>query len=154
MWPYNNHCFGTNMVYNIFTFSWHLQFLYHIIITKTKAVLPHVYVTLVDLDNPVYPLLFSCSKRLLHYLVFQYDAGYSNKLNKIYPFVLLSLGRYLCWWTICLRGYLPLNNQCFGTDMVYHIYIYIYIPFIEIYSSYIIKLLLKLKMYSLMYMWP
>jgi hypothetical protein len=27
--------------------------------------------------------------------------------------VLLSLGRYLCWWTISPRGYRPPSNQCF-----------------------------------------
>ena len=121
MWPYNNHCFGTNMVYNILTFSWHLQFLYHMIITKTKDVLPHVYVTLVDLDNPVYPLLFSCTKKDF------YITWFSNKLNKIYPFLLLSLGRYLCWWTICLRGYLPLNNISASALIWFIIYIYIYL---------------------------
>jgi len=33
--------------------------------------------------------------------------------------VLLSLGRYLCWWTINPRGYHPPSSQCFGTDVVY-----------------------------------
>jgi len=32
--------------------------------------------------------------------------------------LLLSLGRYLCWWTISPRGYHPPSSQCFGTDMV------------------------------------
>ena len=27
--------------------------------------------------------------------------------------VLLSLGRYLCWWIICSRGYNPPSSQCF-----------------------------------------
>jgi hypothetical protein len=27
--------------------------------------------------------------------------------------LLQSLGRYLCWWTICLRGYHPPSSQCF-----------------------------------------
>jgi hypothetical protein len=27
--------------------------------------------------------------------------------------VFLSLGRYLCWWTICPRGYHTPSNQCF-----------------------------------------
>ena len=27
--------------------------------------------------------------------------------------VLLSLGRYLCWWIICPRRYHPPNRQCF-----------------------------------------
>jgi len=31
--------------------------------------------------------------------------------------LLLSLGRYLCWWTISPRGYHPPSSQCFGTDM-------------------------------------
>ena len=33
--------------------------------------------------------------------------------------LLLSLGRYLCWWTIIPWGYHPPSSQCFGTDMVY-----------------------------------
>jgi len=32
--------------------------------------------------------------------------------------LLLSLDRYLCWWTISPRWYHPPNSQCFGTDMV------------------------------------
>jgi hypothetical protein len=27
--------------------------------------------------------------------------------------LLLSLGRYICWWTITSRVYHPLSNQCF-----------------------------------------
>ena len=34
--------------------------------------------------------------------------------------LLLSLGRYLCWWTISPRGYHPPRSQCFDTDMVYY----------------------------------
>ena len=33
--------------------------------------------------------------------------------------LLLSLGRYLCWWTISPRGYLPPSSQCFSTDIIY-----------------------------------
>jgi len=51
------------------------------------------------------------------------DEGYSRNascaLNLISTFVLLSLGRYLCWWTISPRGYHPPSSQCVGTDMVY-----------------------------------
>ena len=36
-------------------------------------------------------------------------------LYLISTFVLLSLGRYLCWWTICPRGYHLPSSQCFGT---------------------------------------
>ena len=32
--------------------------------------------------------------------------------------LLLSLGRYFCWWTISPLGYHPPNSQCFNTDMV------------------------------------
>ena len=34
--------------------------------------------------------------------------------------VLLSLGRYLCWWTISPRGHHPSSSQCFGTGMFYY----------------------------------
>ena len=34
-------------------------------------------------------------------------------------FVLLSLHRYLCRWTINPRWYHPHSSHCFGTDMVY-----------------------------------
>jgi len=51
------------------------------------------------------------------------DEGYSRNvscaINLISTFLLLSLGRYLCRWTISPRGYYPPNSQCFGTDMVY-----------------------------------
>jgi len=58
------------------------------------------------------------------------DEGYSRKalcaLNLISTFLLLSLGRYLCWWTINSRGYYPTSSQCFGTDIVDQICIYYY----------------------------
>jgi hypothetical protein len=48
------------------------------------------------------------------------DEGYSRHtsfaLNLISTFSLLSLARYLCWWTINPRGYHPPSSQCFGTD--------------------------------------
>ena len=34
--------------------------------------------------------------------------------------LLLSLGRYLCWWTISPRGHHPSSSQCFGTGMFYY----------------------------------
>ena len=40
-------------------------------------------------------------------------------LNLISTFLLLSLGRYLCWWTISPCGHYHPSSQCFGTDMVY-----------------------------------
>jgi hypothetical protein len=43
----------------------------------------------------------------------------SCALNFISTFLLLSLGRYFCWWTISPRVYHPPSSQCFGTDMVY-----------------------------------
>jgi ABC-type nickel/cobalt efflux system permease component RcnA len=77
-----------------------------------------------------------------HYLIFWLsnllilsvsDEGYSRNglcaLNVIPTILLLSLGRYRCWRTICLKEYHPPSSQCFGTDMAYQIY------FIEIYSS-------------------
>jgi hypothetical protein len=43
-----------------------------------------------------------------------------QKLNLIFIFWLLSLGWYLCWWTIISPiGYQLPSSQCFGTDMVY-----------------------------------
>jgi len=39
-------------------------------------------------------------------------------------FSLLSLGRYLCLWTISHRRY-PLSSQCFDISMAYYIYIYL-----------------------------
>ena len=33
--------------------------------------------------------------------------------------VLISLSRYLCWWTISSQGYHPSSSQCFVTYMVY-----------------------------------
>jgi len=67
---------------------------------------------------------------LLNYLAFQSfdferrsDEGYSRNascaLNLISTFLLLSLGRYLCWWTISPWGHHPPSSRCRGTDMVY-----------------------------------
>jgi len=39
--------------------------------------------------------------------------------TKSYVYVFLSLGRYLCWWTIRSARYHPPSSQFFGTDMVY-----------------------------------
>ena len=48
------------------------------------------------------------------------DEGYSRNascaLNLISTFLLLSLSRYLWWWTISARRY---HLPSFGTDMVY-----------------------------------
>jgi len=44
---------------------------------------------------------------------------YMCALNLISTFVLLSLARYFCWWTISPRGYHPPSSRCFGTVMVY-----------------------------------
>ena len=45
------------------------------------------------------------------------DEGYSKNvscaLNLISTILLLSLGRYFCWWTISPRGYHPPSSQCF-----------------------------------------
>ena len=43
----------------------------------------------------------------------------SCALNLLSTFLLPSLCRYLCCWTISPRGYHPLSSQFFGTDMVY-----------------------------------
>ena len=49
------------------------------------------------------------------------DEGYSRNascvLNLISTFLLLSQGRYICWWTI--RVYRLSSGQYFGTDMMY-----------------------------------
>ena len=51
------------------------------------------------------------------------DEGYSRNiscaLHWISTFLLISLCRYLCWWTISPRGYHPPSSLCLGTDMVY-----------------------------------
>ena len=49
----------------------------------------------------------------------------SSALQIISGFWLLSLRRYLCWWTINPRGHHPPSSRCFGTDMVYQIYMYL-----------------------------
>jgi hypothetical protein len=45
------------------------------------------------------------------------DADYSRNvscaLNLISTFLLLSLGWYLCWWTISPWGYHPPSSQCY-----------------------------------------
>jgi len=38
---------------------------------------------------------------------------------KYIRYLLLLLGRYLCWWSISPRGYHAPSSRCFGTDMVY-----------------------------------
>ena len=68
----------------------------------------------------------------LQYLAFQYF-DYERTWWQLYQrhvvrtsiltFLLLSLGRYLYWWTISHRRHHPLIIQSFGTDMVY-IYTY------------------------------
>ena len=76
-----------------------------------------------DFSYPVYALWFLFPK-ILNYLAFQsfdLDEGTdegdsrtaSSSSNLISTFVLLSLGRYLCCWTINLRGYPLLSSQCF-----------------------------------------
>jgi hypothetical protein len=45
-------------------------------------------------------------------------------LNCISTFLLLSLSRHICWWTIRPRVYHPASNQCFGTNVVCYIYCY------------------------------
>jgi len=42
-----------------------------------------------------------------------------TKFDFPFHFSLLSLDRYLCWWTISPRGYHSPSRQCFATDMVY-----------------------------------
>ena len=48
-----------------------------------------------------------------------YSRCASYPLHLISTVLLLSLDRYLCWWTISPRGYHPPSIQCFDTDMVY-----------------------------------
>ena len=52
------------------------------------------------------------------YLLFQnsivsIDITASSTLNLTFTYSLLSLGRYLCWWTISPWGYHPPSSQCF-----------------------------------------
>ena len=51
-----------------------------------------------------------------------YSRNASCALNLISTFLLLSQGRYLCWWTIRPRVYHLPSGQCFGTVMVYYIW--------------------------------
>ena len=39
-------------------------------------------------------------------------------LSQLSTSLLLSLGRYFCWWTIIPRRYHPPSSRCFGTDML------------------------------------
>jgi hypothetical protein len=55
--------------------------------------------------------------------IYNYLAYQSCALNLISTILLLSLGRYLCWWNISPRGYRLPWSQCFSTDMVIR-YIY------------------------------
>ena len=84
--------------------------------------------TSADFGHPVNALWCFCSQKLLYYLTFQsfdFDrtSDYSSKascaLNLISTFVLLSLGRYLCWWSISPRGHHPSSSQYLDTDIVY-----------------------------------
>ena len=52
-----------------------------------------------------------------------YPRNVSCTLNLISTFLWLSLGWYLCGWTFSPRGYHPPSGQCFGTDMIYWIYL-------------------------------
>jgi hypothetical protein len=45
-------------------------------------------------------------------------------IDYISMFVLLSLGRYPCWWTICPWGYHQPSMQDFDNNMVYEIHVY------------------------------
>jgi len=50
-----------------------------------------------------------------------------SKVSKYYQyfhvpnncFLTLSMGRYLCWWTISPKWYHPSSGRCLWTDMVY-----------------------------------
>jgi hypothetical protein len=52
-----------------------------------------------------------------------YPSNASCTLNYIFTFVLSSLGRCLNWMRNTLGEYHPESGQCFGTDMVFKIYI-------------------------------
>ena len=47
----------------------------------------------------------------------------SCTLDSITTFIILSLGRYLCCWTISLIWNHPSSSKCFGPNMVYLMYI-------------------------------
>ena len=60
--------FGTDMVYHIFFYR-NLQFTNHVIIIKTKVLLPQAWVTLVDFGYPVFgPLVFLPPKTYIIWL--------------------------------------------------------------------------------------
>jgi len=90
-----------------YIYYWNLQFQNNWIINKTKVLLPHAWVTLSEFVYPVKALCFTCSQnlKLFSFPIFRFwassDEGYSRNvscaLNSISMFVLLSLGRYLCW---------------------------------------------------------
>ena len=44
-----------------------------------------------------------------------YSRNALSALNSIFKFLLLSLGWYLCWWTISNEGYHPPSSRCIGT---------------------------------------
>ena len=75
------------------TYSWNLQFLNHVIITKTKVLLPQRQVTITDNGYSIYALWFSFSHHLFSNILdsnVPYD-GYSKNvscvLSLIYTFI-------------------------------------------------------------------
>jgi hypothetical protein len=38
---------------------------------------------------------------------------------------------YLYWWTISAPGYYPPSSQCYGTDMLYYIYLLLQLSFLN-----------------------
>ena len=48
-----------------------------------------------------------------------YYRNMSCTLTLVSMFLLLSLGRYLCWWTISTRGNHMSSSQCYDTNKVY-----------------------------------
>jgi len=69
-------------------------------------------------------MFYSAHYNRIHNPILIYSRNASCALTLISTFLLLSLGRYLCWWTISPQGYHPPSSQCFGTDMIFIRYIY------------------------------
>ena len=61
-----------------------------------------------------------CSKKtsIETYRTLQSSLPIHISLIQLSTSLLLSLGRYICWWTIIPRMYHPPSSRCFGTDML------------------------------------
>jgi len=71
---------------------------------------------------PVVPFIWLSNHSILNVHNEGYCRSASWALNLISTFLLLSLCRYHCWWTISPRWYHPSSSQSFNSDMFYVIY--------------------------------